>query len=317
VQSRPLATIDIGTNTFRLLIAEVRFIPEKNNYMIREIYSERIITRLGEGISENGMITERAITRSIFALEKFRDILSQYHVNDLSVVATGALRDAGNRDSFIKRAKQECGFEILIISGEDEAIKTASGMLIDIQLPETALLADIGGGSTELIFTRKRDPLLVHSLNLGVVYLADKYMKNDPPLGKDIELMKDEISHRIGLFNDPFSKLFTESTVFMGTAGTVTALASMALGLIEYDHGKIHGTIISLENIKNIFSKISTITSKERIKHLPFEPTRLDIIVPGTFILFKLMEDFGFQEVTVSNYGLREGMLLELYEKDN
>jgi exopolyphosphatase/guanosine-5'-triphosphate,3'-diphosphate pyrophosphatase len=316
VQIRPLATIDIGTNTFRLLIAEVTFIPDGNHYRVKEIRSERIITRLGEGISQNGLISEQAVERSIVALKTFRDILSQYRVNELSVVATSALRDAGNGDSFITQVKQESGFDILIISGEEEAKKTASGMLLDIHVPETALLVDIGGGSTELVFTDKKKNRLIKSINLGVLHLAGEYMKNDPPDKDDLARMENEISQKIRSAHGPFSKLFTKRTVLIGTAGTVTVLASMAQKLTVFDHSKIHNTKVSGNLIKNIYSRISTLTSVERTKLLPFEPARLDIIVPGTFILLKLIEEFGFQEVIVSNYGLREGLLLELYEKN-
>jgi exopolyphosphatase/guanosine-5'-triphosphate,3'-diphosphate pyrophosphatase len=316
VQSRPLATIDIGTNTFRLLIAEVTFIPGKNNFRIKEILSERIITRLGEGISKNGLINEQAVARSIAALKKFRDILLQHRVQALSAVATSALRDAGNGDSFIKQARQESGFDILIISGEEEAKKTASGMLLDIQVPETALLVDIGGGSTELVLTEKKKNRLIKSINLGVLHLAGKYMKNDPPDKEHLARMEDEIAQKIRSAHSPFSKLFTKKTVLIGTAGTVTALASMAQNLNVFDHRKIHNTKVSGNLINNIYSRISALTSVERAKPPPFEPARLDIIVPGTFILLKLMEEFGFKEIIVSNYGLREGLLLELYEKN-
>ena len=219
-------------------------------------------------------------------------------------------------------------------------------MLLGITIPKTALMADIGGGSTELIFIRQRKPELVHSLNLGVVYLADKYMKNDPPLKKDLGQMGRHISREIGTIVRPFSELITArlgspkshnsrlgeppektklpvlaqrsgagKTVFVGTAGTVTTLSAISQHLTKFEHNKIHNSKLTIEEIRNIFSKISTITAKERVKYHPFEPERLDIIVPGTIILLKILETFGFKEVIVSNYGLREGILLDLYEK--
>lgn len=315
MKTKPLAAIDIGTNTFRLLIAKVKPEVHKNNYNIKEIYSERIITRLGQGISESGSIKKGAITRSIIVLKKFSDIISHHHVYKTSAVATGALRDAKNSDEFLKKVKETTGLEIEIISGEEEAKKTASGMPIGITPPKTALMVDIGGGSTELIFTRLRKPLLAHSLNLGVVYLADRYMKNDPPLNKDLNKMGNKISQKIMPVAKSFTKLFSKDTAFIGTAGTVTTLAAITQHLAKFDHSKIHNSKIPLEKVRGIFSVISTITAKERIKYHPFEPARLDIIVPGTLILLKLMEAFGFKEIIVSNYGLREGVLLDLYEK--
>ncbi len=316
MKKRPLAAIDIGTNTFRLLIAYIQpKVSRKNDYTIEEIYSERIITRLGKGISEKRLIKKDAIERSITVLKKFSDIISHYKVQRVSAVATSALREAKNKDEFSRRIKNATGLEIEIISGEEEAKKTFSGMLIGINPPESALMVDIGGGSTEIIFTRQKKLVMVDSLNLGVVYLADKYMKNDPPLNKDLNQMGKTVSKNIMPVAGSFEKLFSDRTVFIGTAGTVTALAAVNQGLTTYKHSKIHSSKIMIEKVKRIFSDISTITARERSKRFPFEPERLDIIVPGTLILLKLMEIFGFKKVMVSNYGLREGILLDLYRR--
>jgi len=319
VKNIPLAAIDIGTNTFRLLIAGVRFNPRKDTYLINEIFSDRIITRLGSGISRNGFLKNEAIKKSLKVIGKFSDILSQYDVHNISAVATSALRKAKNSDEFLKKAKAVTGIDIKIISGEEEARKTASGMLIDISAPDTALMADIGGGSTELIFSRHGKPSIIHSLNLGVVYLAGKYMKHDPPLKEDLIKMDRYISREIRKIAKPYLKLITQNsklkTVFIGTAGTVTTLAAIAKKLKVHEHKKIHAARLTKRKVKNIFSAISPISSRERRKFIPFEPSRLDIIVPGTLILLKLMEIFNFKEITVSNYGLREGILIELYKK--
>ncbi|MBI5099260.1 MAG: Ppx/GppA family phosphatase [Nitrospirae bacterium] len=319
MKNRPLGAIDIGTNTFRLLIASVRYNPRKDIYSINEIFSDRTITRLGSGISRNGFLKNEAIKKSLTVLGKFSDILSQYDVHNISAVATSALREAKNSDEFLKKAKAATGLNIKIISGEEEARKTASGMLIDISAPDTSLMVDIGGGSTELIFSRHGKPSIVHSLNLGVVYLAGKYMKHDPPLKEDLIKMDRYISQEIGKIVKPYLKLISHNsklkTAFIGTAGTITTLAAVAKKLKIFEHKKIHAARLTRRKVKNIFCAISAVSSHERGKFIPFEPSRLDIIVPGTLILLKLMEIFNFKEITVSNYGLREGVLIELYKK--
>lgn len=319
MRNKPFAAIDIGTNTFRLLIAGVRYNRRKNIYSLNNIFSERIITRLGAGISRNGLLSKEAMDRSIKALVKFSNILSQYEIHKTSAVATSALRKAKNSDEFLKKAKAETVLNIKIISGKEEARKSASGMLIDISAPDTALMADIGGGSTELIFSRHGEPSYVHSLDLGVVYLAGKYMRHDPPLEEDLIKMERYISHEIRKIAKHYLKLISNDaenkTVFIGTAGTITTLAAMSNKLRIFEHNKIHNTKITRRKVKNIFSAIAPISSRERAKFIPFEPARLDIIVPGTLILLKLMEFFNFKEITVSNYGLREGVLIELYKK--
>lgn len=306
-KSRTLASIDIGTNTFRLLIANV----SGNNF--KEIYSERVITRIGQGVSESGFLRKEAIQRGIFTLKRFADIISRYDVKGIIATATSALRDARNSDEFLKQAKAEAGIDIEILSGEEEARKTLSGIFIGIPAPESSLIVDIGGGSTELIVSRDTKPLFIESLSLGVVYLSDRYMRYDPPRKEDIKRMGAEISQRLAPVVFPVTELFTENTVFIGTAGTITTLAAITQGLRGFDHRKVHNFRISLSSVREIFSDISTISAKERAKYPALEPERFDIIVPGTLILLKIMETFGFKEVIVSDYGLREGILLELY----
>lgn len=313
MKNRHLASIDIGTNTFRLLIAEIYHQDKLDNYSIKEIYSERVITRIGDGLQETGSLKRTAIERGLETLQKFSDIISCHNVYKTSAVATSAMREAKNSTYFLQEVKDRTGFEIEIISGEKESEITAAGMLIDMVKPHSAFMIDIGGGSTELIMMSNYKPLLKESLHLGVVYLANKYMKHDPPLEQDLNIMKEEITQQIASVAASFKRSFIEKTILIGTAGTVTTLATIAQNLVSFDHKRIHNYKLSLENIKNIFSDIATIHSQDRADYIPFEPERLDIIVPGTLILLKLMEMFSFNEITVSNYGLREGILINLY----
>jgi len=319
VNNKTLAAIDIGTNTLRLLIATVRFNPEKQSYSIKEIFSERIITRLGGGLSGNGLLKKKAMSKSLSALKRFSSVLSRYDVYKTRAVATSALREAGNSKEFLAEVKGATGLAVKIISGEEEARIAASGMLIDIAAPETALMVDIGGGSTELIFAKQGKPVLVKSLNLGVVYLAGRFMKHDPPFKEDLIGMDRYISEKIGPIVTPYSELKTQDpelkTVLIGTAGTVTTLSAVAKGLAKFEHNKIHKSRLTLDKVKKIYSDIAPVSSRERAGLVPFEPSRLDIIVPGTLILLKLMETFGFREIIVSNHGLREGILVELHKK--
>jgi len=316
VKNLRLAAVDIGTNTFRLLVAEVRHDSAHKNYSIKVIISKRVITRLGDGIPDNGIIKEQSVVRSIKALKQFSRLISQHKVDKISAVATSALRKAKNSRDFLDNVLDTTGLEITVISGRQEARLTATGMLIDISPPKSALMLDIGGGSTELIFMKGGKPLAVHSLDLGVVYLAGKYMLSDPPLKGDIIQMEKEISGKINLSIRTLKKLFSRDTVCIGTAGTVTALAAMSQNLRRFNHNKIHKFILTTESVSNIFSTLSGLSSKERAEYIPFELARLDIIVPGTRILLKLMESFGFSEMTVSNYGLLEGTLIDLYKKE-
>lgn len=323
-----LASIDIGTNTFRLLIAEVHFNAAKTGYTINEMYSERVITRLGDGISENGRLSGQSIHKSIEVLKRFSELTSQYNVLKTSAVATSALREADNSKDFLIRAKSEADIDIHVISGEHEARITASGMLMDFEIQSPALLLDIGGGSTELMLLRPSDteyrttdlkypdldPFAV-SMNMGVVYLANRYMKQDPPPENVLNSMRDDILLRISTIKESFDHALTDDTILLGTAGTVTALAAICQGLTDFDHSKIHKYNLSLDNVQRIYKKISTISSDERARLIPFDLARLDIIVPGTLILLTLMKSFDFSKLVVSDHGLREGILIELFNQ--
>jgi exopolyphosphatase/guanosine-5'-triphosphate,3'-diphosphate pyrophosphatase len=310
-----LAAIDVGTNTFRLLIAEVLHTGSHCSYSFNEIISERIITRLGDGVQKEGLLKESAINTSIKALKKFSTLISDNNVCMNSAIATSALREAKNSAIFLDRAKAEAGIEIKIISGKREAEMTASGMLIDMPIPESALMIDIGGGSTEMILMKDNDLLSSASLNLGVVYLANKYMLEDPPLSGDLSGMDQEVSRTIQSAIDSFREFITSDTTLIGTAGTVTTLSAVSQNLKCFDHNMIHNSKLSIDKVNAIYSDISVISSKKRADYIPYERERLDIIVPGTLILLKLMEAFKFNTLNVSNYGLREGILIELFKE--
>ncbi|MEW6602773.1 MAG: Ppx/GppA phosphatase family protein [Nitrospirota bacterium] len=312
-----LAVIDTGTNTFRLLIAELQPAAHHGAVSFREIHSERTITRLGEGVSVSGLISDAAIKRGIDTLKHFSELIRRHDVCRTSAIATSVFREAQNSAGFVRLAREETGIEIETVSGRREAEITAAGMLIDLPPAESSFMIDIGGGSTELIFMKDRNIQKIESLDLGVVHLADKYMINDPPGKEDLRRMEYEITGKINNVSEQFRELLTFNTAFIGTAGTITALAAMSQDLKTFDHERIHKYILTTGAAGNIFALISRLSSTERAEHIPFEPARLDIIVPGTLILLKLMETFEFGEIIVSNYGLLEGALLDLYKKEH
>ncbi len=289
---------------------------------MNEVYSERVITRLGDGISDNRRLSSRSIQKSIDTLRRFSQLTSQYNVHKTSAAATSALREAVNSNDFLVPVMEETGINIKVISGKQEAEITAAGMLMDFNLKTPALLLDIGGGSTELMllepasFERKgTSPSLVHSFNLGVVYLAGKYMKEDPPSRKMLSSMRDEISAMVELSGKAFVSQMSDETVLVGTAGTVTALSAISQRLTVFDHSRIHKHILTLDNIDNIYSEISVLSPQERSRLIPFDLARLDILVPGTLILLTLMKHFSFREIMVSNHGLLEGLLIDLHDR--
>jgi exopolyphosphatase/guanosine-5'-triphosphate,3'-diphosphate pyrophosphatase len=139
-------------------------------------------------------------------------------------------------------------------------------------------------------------------------------MIHDPPRYEDLNQMEEEIVQKITDAIKTFENFLSKDTVFIGTAGTVTSLAAISLGLASFEHNKIQNHKLTIGNVKSIYVKISTMSCAARSRIIPFDLARLDIIVPGTLILLKLMEAFGFDEITVSNFGLREGILIDLFK---
>jgi exopolyphosphatase / guanosine-5'-triphosphate,3'-diphosphate pyrophosphatase len=310
-----LAGIDIGTNTLRLLVAETG--PDS----FHEIYADRKVTRLGQDLDRRGMLTREAGERSLKVLCDFAENIQRHAALHTAVIGTSALRNASNAVSFVNEVKIRTGLEIRIITGEEEARLTLVGVARTVKelgglqsdALASALVIDIGGGSTEIIVTHPAEEPTMTSLPLGAVYLTDRYIKNDPPTGTEIALLRraimDILEQHDGMMQPGHGK------TLVGTAGTITTLAAMDLRLAEYDPGKINGHILARETVNAIVRKLSASTLKER-KTLPgLEAGREDIILAGAVVTQEVMELYGFSTMLVSDWGLREGIVLDLYKK--
>ncbi|MEW6408930.1 MAG: Ppx/GppA phosphatase family protein [Nitrospirota bacterium] len=317
-----LASIDIGTNTLRLLVAEF-----KKDGSFKEIYSKRKITRLGEGLNTSGILGSKALKKAIHTLKDFKESIDKFNIEDFSAVATSAVREALNRVEFIKRVKDEVGIDIKVINGKEEAGLVLQGVIAGLSTtshlspPTSLLVMDIGGGSTEFILTQNLKPnssfLTLHfslSISLGVVHLSEELIKNDPPLQIEIERTDREIIKSLLGAKKSLGSI-PEKTIFVGTAGTITTLAAIEQGLDSYDHLRIHNYILKKGAIKEIFNRLKSMTLSQRRKIPALESGREDLIIPGTLIVLRGMETFGFDRMTVSDYGLREGILVNLWKK--
>ncbi len=303
-----LAGIDIGTNTLRLLIAEF-----SADGRYRTVVSGRHITRLGEGLSGTGRLRDEAMDRAIRVLKGFADKCDENNVNNIYAVATSAVREAANGVDFINEVKIRTGIDVNIISGDEEARLTMRGVCSGLDIAEKdALLMDIGGGSTEFILTSKGEILFKVSTDIGVVRFTEQYIKSDPPEEEEMEFLG-------GIIEDRLSKVGSgkgySGVEFIGTAGTVTTLAAIDQMMRVYDAEKINGYRIKRDGVQKILMMMSSMTNKDR-KELPgVEEGREDIILAGAMVVYKVMERFGFDEMTVSDAGLREGLVVDLYNR--
>lgn len=305
------AGIDIGTNTLRLLIAEF-----SSDGKYRKVKSERHITRLGEGISSTGSLKETAMDRTLAVLKRFAKICSEYPLDGIFAVATSAVREASNGPDFINKVKSEAGLDVVVISGDEEARLTMLGISSGLDLKgNDFLLMDIGGGSTEFIFASEGDIISKVSTDIGVVRFTEQHLKSDPPQSEEIEKLEIAISERLNKLSVLNSVNKNMNVRLAGTAGTVTTLAAIDQKMTIYDPRKINGYKISREGIKDIRTLLLSMTMKKRMELPGIEEGREDLIAAGVVLVDKVMEIFGFNEILVSDSGLREGLVIDIFKR--
>lgn len=314
-----VASIDIGTNTFRLLISEIG-----DNGTHRPKLLKREITRLGGGFTANGVLTDGSMTRGVAALSSFSNLLRKHDVKKVRAVATSVVREAVNGAYFLRLVKENTGIDVEIINGEDEAALALKGVLscVDVKT-RYALVFDIGGGSTEYILSGFGAALYSESLKLGVVHATEAFLTSDPPQKEEIERVSAHVVERLRPFlNNLTQKGFRDKLppenrdiTLIGTAGTITTLAAMDQGLEVYDPSRINNYILTYNTVKRLFNLIYPLTVNERKGVKSLEGGREDLIVAGTVIVLKTMETFGFDKMLVSDGGLLEGVLIDMVER--
>lgn len=300
--SRRKASIDLGTNTARLLIGTV-----SNGRILRQHIS-RCITRLGGGFSKKTGISEEAAQRTVAALQEFSATIAEFKVTALRAVATSAVRDAINRDDFCHLVKATTGIELEVISGEEEARLTLAGVVSSLDIvADTMLVFDIGGGSTEYTLAKAGKIVFSKSLPLGVVRLTE---------GKgSIAAMAEKIERELKLLIAEMdaagvTALLADASL-IATAGTATTLAAIDIGLADYDYAKVNNHLLHATRITEIFNRLSPLSPSERLQQIiGLEKGREDLIIAGTLLTLKSMEMFAGETLKVSDFGLLEGALL-------
>ncbi len=306
MQPLRLAGVDIGTLTCRLLIADV-----STDGRLTELRSERRILRLGEGVDQTKQLSVAAMDRVIQCLREWRELVDAVHVDATVVVATSAVRDATNRDEFLNRVKLEAGFEVELISGEEEARRTMLGIRSGLPFEMTDVLAlDIGGGSTEFILDRPGHHALVRSIDIGVVRLCERLLHHDPPTNDEVREAREWVARETkaavaGMGN-------YQKATFVGTAGTITSLAAMAQKLPTYEPARIHNYRLHLTTVQELEQTLLSCKKIDRAGLPGLEKGREEVIAAGAIIIRTIMETVQLSTVLVSDVGLREGVLINL-----
>jgi len=308
------ASIDIGTNTLRLLIAEV------DGDGLRPVVYKRKITRLGGGYDEGTGISMEAADRTFSALAEFRRHIDEAGVTTVLAFATSVVRRAKNSAWFTEEVRKKTGIEITVIQGQEEARLSLAGVLSVIdERNGKKLVMDVGGGSTEFIATVGPAMTGGWSMEMGVVHLTEKYLLSDPPSSSELKAMEAEIQGVIAELKDrmiadgtdPLDFSGRRGASFVGTAGTITTLAAIDQDLDIYDRAKINNYTLSRERIGELYRRLCSMSLVERQTVLSLEKGREDLIVPGSAITLLAMDAFGFDRAKVSDAGLLEGIILD------
>jgi exopolyphosphatase/guanosine-5'-triphosphate,3'-diphosphate pyrophosphatase len=303
-----VASIDIGTNTFRILVGEIKY----NELKI--IYIDRVITRLGGGYSKEGkIITQSAIERAIPVLKKIANIIEKYKVEKIKAVATSVVREAVNGCEFLERVQKETEIKAEVISDEEEARLTVAGVLKSVSAGSGySVIFDVGGGSTEYVLVERGEILGLKSTNLGVVHLTERFLKGDIPSKLGIDALSQEIWNVLSSELSWMPKISNDNLTLIGTAGTPTTLAAIELGLGKYDPDLINGFILKKDAVLNIFNTLIGLPDQERLLIRGLEKGREDVIIPGAIIVLRTMDRFDQDEILVSDGGLLEGVAYSL-----
>jgi exopolyphosphatase / guanosine-5'-triphosphate,3'-diphosphate pyrophosphatase len=315
-----VAAIDCGTNSIRLLVADLTERDDGTAHL-RDVHREMRIVRLGEGVDATKRLSEAALKRTADALADYTNICRRKGTERVRMVATSATRDATNRDEFFAMTRELLGVEAEVISGDEEARLSFTGAVGDLEPEEGPfVVSDIGGGSTELVVGtwdgKRADVIGALSVDIGCVRITERCLRSDPPTPEEIAQAKEFAARTLQPAFDavPVAKART----WIGVAGTITTLSAVAQGLPEYDSESTHLSRLSRAEISRTAQRLLTATKEERAAIRTIHPGRVDVIGGGAIITEVLADQLadtaGIGELLVSEHDILDGIALSLAE---
>ena len=301
------AVVDIGTNSTRLLIAEL-----VGGHILHELERLTTVTRLGDGVDRTGRLAADAVERVYATLDRYQELIFASDADRAVAVLTSAVRDAANGREFAAAVADRYEFETHVLSGDEEAQLTYLGATSerDPADPATTLVIDIGGGSTELVIGSAGHVAFHVSTQAGVVRQSERHIRQDPPTPMEIEAVAADVravlEHAV-----PVERRAGISQA-IAVAGTPTSLAAIAQRLDPYDSTKVHGYVVTDTAREQILGRLMSLTLAERQVVPGLHPARAATIIPGIVILAEVMDLFGLHEVEVSEHDILRGAALAL-----
>jgi exopolyphosphatase/guanosine-5'-triphosphate,3'-diphosphate pyrophosphatase len=296
-----VAAVDLGTNSTRLLVADV------DNGSVDELVRRLQITRLGEGVDKRKRLLPAPIARVRNVLTDFRREAEELGAERTLVIATSAVRDAENGEAFLGEVEWSYGFQTRLLSGHDEARLTFRGVSAGRDLRDDTLVVDIGGGSTELVAGNSSELRFHDSLDLGGVRLTERFLHSDPPTADELlecaDAVRALLAERVPVELRP--------KVAIGVAGTITSIAALDLGLEEYDPERVHGHVISAGGARAQLERLASLPLAKRRELPALDPERAPVIVAGAVILSEVLAFFGLGSIEASEHDILDGAALE------
>ncbi|SEQ18431.1 exopolyphosphatase / guanosine-5'-triphosphate,3'-diphosphate pyrophosphatase [Lentzea xinjiangensis] len=309
-----VAAIDCGTNSIRLLVADVTR-REDGTAWLRDVHREMRVVRLGQGVDATGRLHPDAIRRTREALLDYARTMQRKGVETARMVATSATRDASNRDEFFGMTEAVLGAPAEVITGDEEARLSYLGAVADLDADEGPfLVTDLGGGSTEFVLGVGTEVEAARSVDIGCVRLTERFLHSDPPLQDEIE--RAEAFARAAI-EKAFEIVPVEKTrTWIGVAGTVTTLSALVQGLEVYNSEAIHLSRITLDNVREITDRILSMTHDERASLGAMHPGRVDVICGGAVVLRAIAEELenraGIRTLVCSEHDILDGIAFSL-----
>jgi len=287
-----VAAVDLGTNSTRLLVADV------DDGRVEEVARDSQITRLGEGVDERRKLLPLPVARVRNVLSEYRREVERLGAERVLTIGTSAVRDAENGEAFLGEIEWSYGFTTRLLSGEEEAELTRRGVANGRAVGDETVVLDVGGGSTELITARDRV-----SLELGCVRLTERHLRSDPPANEELDDAARAVREALPDWSPRDA---------IGVAGTVTSLAALELG--EYDPERTHGYRLSGESVERQLERLASLPLAERRELPGLEPERAPVIVAGALIVREFLDRYGLDGIEVSERDLLHGVALEAAE---
>jgi exopolyphosphatase / guanosine-5'-triphosphate,3'-diphosphate pyrophosphatase len=299
-----VAVVDIGTNSTRLLVADV------DRGRVRELDRRSTVTRLGRGVDTSNQLSSEAIEDVCGVVGEYIAVCEELGAGDVTAIATSAVRDAENAAMFLAELRERFALDARILTGDDEAQLTYAGVHAERPAGDRrTLVVDVGGGSTELIVGHGPEVNFHTSLQTGTVRHTERYLTTDPPAAAELEKLAADVRALIGDALEEEALAWADEGI--AVAGTATSLAAIDQRLDPYDPALVHGHRLSLESIQHILSELAAKPLAERREIIGLDPGRAATIVAGVVIVIQVMRAFGLQEVEIGEHDILWGAALE------